>query len=83
MDVGAPLYVRHRPVRTLPYRLAEGYFPALKAKLAAEGTGLPKYVEQKCRAEATPAEHLDLRQPCSLDAIHAATALVLGDELVG
>ena len=45
--VGAPLYVRHRPERTLLYQLVEEYYPAFKAHLAAQGTDLPAHVEQE------------------------------------
>ncbi len=72
--LGAPLYVRHRPERTLLYQLVQEYYPAFKAHLAAQGKALPGYVEQefedylKCgrlehgflrvRCEACHAEHL-------------------------
>jgi hypothetical protein len=48
--VDAPLYVRHRPERTLLYQIVEEYFPALKEHLAARGTALPAYVEQEFEA---------------------------------
>ena len=72
--VGAPVYVRHRPERTLLYQLVQEYYPAFKAHLAAQGRALPGHVEQafedylKCgrleegflrvRCEACHAEHL-------------------------
>ncbi len=72
--VGAPVYARHCPERTLLYPLVKEYFPALKAHLAAQGRALPGYVEQefedylKCgrleqgflrvRCETCHAEHL-------------------------
>jgi len=45
--VGASVYVRHRPERTLLYQLVREYYPAFKAQLAAQGTALPGYVEQE------------------------------------
>ncbi len=67
-------YERHRPERTLLYQLVQEYYPAFKAHLEAQGTGLPRYVEQafedylKCgrlehgflrvRCETCHAEHL-------------------------
>ena len=44
--VGAPVYERHRPERTLIYQLVQEYYPALKAHLAVQGTVLPGYVEK-------------------------------------
>ncbi|MCP4378530.1 MAG: hypothetical protein GY794_20435 [bacterium] len=41
---GAPVYQRHRPERTL---LVQEYYPAFKARLAAQGTALPRYVERE------------------------------------
>ena len=41
--VGAPVYARHRPERTLFYQLVQKYFPAFKVHLAAQGRGLPGY----------------------------------------
>jgi len=38
---------RHRPERTLLYKLVEEYYPALKAHLASEGRDLPAYVERE------------------------------------
>ncbi len=46
-DVGAPVYMRHRPERTLLYQLVQEYYPAFKTHLAAQGTVLPGYVEQE------------------------------------
>jgi hypothetical protein len=67
-------YERHRPERTLFYQIVEEYYPAFKARLAAQGTELPGYVERefdeylKCgrleqgflrvRCETCHAEHL-------------------------
>ena len=45
--VGAYVYERHRPERTLLYQLVEEYYPALKDHLLAQGTALPGYVEQE------------------------------------
>lgn len=45
--VGAPVYTRHRPERTVLYRLVQEYYPELRAHLAARGTALPGYVEQE------------------------------------
>ena len=44
---GAPPYVRHRPERTLLYQIVDEYYPAFKAHLAAQGTALPRYVQQE------------------------------------
>ncbi len=46
-SVGAPVYVRHRPERTLLYQLVQEYYPTFKAHLAAQGRALPGYVEQE------------------------------------
>ena len=40
-------YERHRPERTLLYQLVQEYYPAFQAHLAAQGTGLPRYVEKE------------------------------------
>ena len=40
-------YERHRPERTLLYQLVEEHYPAFKAHLEAQGTGLPRYVERE------------------------------------
>ena len=48
--VGASVYGRHRPERTLLYQLVEDYYPALKAHLAALGTTLPGFVEREFEA---------------------------------
>ena len=45
--VGAPPYVRHRPEQTLLYQLVRDNDPAFKARLAAQGSTLPDYVEQE------------------------------------
>lgn len=47
LGVGAPLYVRHRPERTLLYQLVDEYYPAFKERLTAQGTAPPGYVEQE------------------------------------
>ena len=46
-SVGARVYVRDCPERTLLYQLVEAYYPALLSQLAAEGTALPGYVERE------------------------------------
>ena len=46
-DTGAPAYARHRPEQTLLYRLVEAHYPALEARLAAEGRSLPRYVARE------------------------------------
>jgi len=48
--VAASLYERHRPERTLLYRLVEAHYPAFKAQLAAQGSPLPGYVEHEFEA---------------------------------
>ena len=45
--IGAAVYGRHRPERTLLYQLVGDYYPALKAQLAAQGSALPGYVERE------------------------------------
>ena len=45
--VGAFVYERHRPERTLLYQLVQDYYPAFKAHLEAQGSGLPCYVEKE------------------------------------
>lgn len=46
-SVGARVYVRHRPERTLRYQLVEAYYPVFLSHLAAEGTALPNYFERE------------------------------------
>jgi hypothetical protein len=53
--VGASVYERHRPERTLLYQLVEDYYPALKAHLAAQGKTLPGYVEREFGRSRHPA----------------------------
>lgn len=69
--IGAPLYVRHRPERTLLYQLVEEYYPAFQAHLAAQGTDLPGYVQQEFEAylKCGRLEHGFLRVRC--DTCHA------------
>ena len=69
--VGAPLYLRHRPERTLLYQIVEEYYPAFKAHLAAQGTDLPGYVEQEFEdyLKCGRLEHGFLRVRC--DTCHA------------
>ena len=45
--VGAPLYVRHRPERTLLYQIVDEYYPAFKQHLESQDASLPGYVEQE------------------------------------
>jgi len=74
LGIGAPVYVRHRPERTLLYQIVDEYYPAFKQHLEAQEAYLPEYVEQefedylKCgrlehgflrvRCESCHAEHL-------------------------
>jgi ribosomal protein S27E len=44
---GAPVYVRHRPERTLLYQIVEEYLPEFRAHLAQKGVTLPDFVEQE------------------------------------
>ena len=69
--VNAPAYERHRPERTLLYRLVEEYYPALKAHWAAQGTALPRHVEQEFEdyLRCGRLEHGFLRVRC--DTCHA------------
>jgi ribosomal protein S27E len=68
--VGAPVYTRHRPERTLLYQLVQEDYPAFKAHLAAQGTVLPGYVEQEFEdyLKCGRLEHGFLRVRC--DACH-------------
>ncbi len=45
--VGAPLYVHHRPERTLLYQIVDEYYPAFKQHLESQEASLPGYVEQE------------------------------------
>ncbi|NND72543.1 MAG: hypothetical protein HKN43_13285 [Rhodothermales bacterium] len=45
-----PPYVRHHPEQSLLYPLVEEYFPVFKAQLEAQGTRLPRDVEQEFEA---------------------------------
>jgi len=40
-------YERHRPEQTLLYQLVQEYYPAFKAHLEAQSSGLPRYVEKE------------------------------------
>ena len=42
-----PLYVRHRPERTLLYQLVDEYYPAFEALMAEQGRELPIYVQRE------------------------------------
>lgn len=44
---GAPVYVRHRPERTLLYQIVEEYLPEFRAHLAQKGVALPDFVERE------------------------------------
>ena len=46
-DGGSVEYERHRPERTLLYRLVEEYYPAFEAQWAAEGKAFPGYVRRE------------------------------------
>ena len=69
--VGAPVYERHRPERTLLYQLVDTYYPALRAHLAAQGRELPGYVEREFEdyLKCGRLEHGFLRVRC--DSCHA------------
>jgi hypothetical protein len=45
LGVGAPVYTRHRPERTLLYQIVEEYYPAFESRLASQGRALPVYVQ--------------------------------------
>ena len=45
--VGAFVYERHRPERTLLYQLIQEDYPAFKDYLMAQGRALPGYVKQE------------------------------------
>ncbi len=66
--VGASVYTRHRPERTLLYQLVQEYYPAFKAHLAAQGTVLPGYAKQKFEdyLECGCLEHGFLRVRCDV-----------------
>lgn len=88
----APVYVRHRPERTLLYQIVEEYYPEFKQQLEARDAYLPGYVEQefedclKCgrlehgfvrvRCDSCHAENL-VAFSWPLLRIHAPTALVI------
>jgi hypothetical protein len=65
--VGAARYARHRPERTLLYRLVEEYYPAFKAHLADQGGELPGYVAQEFEnyLKCGRLEHRFLRVRCN------------------
>ena len=70
-SVGARVYVRDRPERTLLYQLVEEYYPAFKAHLQAQGSDLPRYVEKEFEdyLKCGRLEHGFLRVRC--DTCHA------------
>ncbi len=43
----APGYERHRPERTLLYRLVETHYPGFADLLASQGRTLPRYVQRE------------------------------------
>ena len=45
--VGAPVYTRHRPERTLLYQIVKEYYPDFVAHLATQGRALPEYVQRE------------------------------------
>jgi hypothetical protein len=45
--VGAFVYERHRPERTLLYQFVQEYYTAFKDHLMVQGRALPGYVEQE------------------------------------
>ena len=47
LGAGAPVYVRHRPERTLLYQIIDEYYPAFRQHLDAQEAYLPGYVEQE------------------------------------
>jgi ribosomal protein S27E len=69
--VGAPLYVRHRPERTLLYQIVDEYYPAFKQHLESQDASLPGYVEQEFEEylKCGRLEHGFLRVRC--DTCHA------------
>ena len=69
--VGARIYTRHCPERTLLYQLVQEYYPAFKVHLAAQGGELPGYVAQEFEdyLKCGRLEHGFLRVRC--DRCHA------------
>ena len=70
--MGAPVYVRHRPERTLLYEIVDEYYPAFKQHLEAQEAYLPAYVEREFEdyLKCGRLEHGFLRVRC--DNCHAA-----------
>jgi hypothetical protein len=70
-SVSAPVYARHRPERTLLYRLIQELYPALKAHGASQGKDSPRCVECEFEdyLECSRLDHGFLRIHC--DACHA------------
>ena len=64
--VGAPVYERRGPERTLHYQLVKEYCPAFVSHLAAQGTDLPGYVEREFEdyLKRGRLEHAFLRVRC-------------------
>ena len=71
LDAGAPPYQRHRPERTLLYRLVDEYYPAFLEQLTVEGRSVPGYVRREFEAylQCGRLEHGFLRVRC--DTCHA------------
>ena len=43
----SPPYKRHRPEQTLLYHIIEGYYPAFRDVMVAQGKDLPLHVQQE------------------------------------
>ena len=71
LGVGAPVYTRHRPERTLLYQIVEEYYPAFVSHLAAQDRALPEYVQREFEGylRCGRLEHGFLRVRC--DSCHA------------
>jgi len=71
LGLGARLYVRHRPERTLLYQIVDEYYPAFKQHLESQDASLPGYVEQALEEylKCGRLEHGFLRVRC--DSCHA------------
>ena len=46
-SVGAPVYTRHRPERTLLYQIVKEYYPDFVSHLATQGRALPEYAQRE------------------------------------
>ena len=69
--VGALVYTRHRPERTLLYQIVKEYYPDFVAHLATQGRALPEYVQREFEdyIRCGCLEHGFLRVRC--DSCHA------------